>query len=336
MLLSRVNVHEKFTESDKLKMQLVQGLEKIEAPYSKAVVTIGNFDGVHKGHQALFQKICEAADQINGTSVVITFEPHPARVLTNKKSPPLITIFEQKMELIDRAGVDVCLCIPFSRKFAAVTAADFVEETLVKQLGLKIIVVGADYTFGKNRVGNLDFLKECSKKYGFEVVCLEDVISAEEARISSTSIREIVTQGDMHRAFNLLGRYYQIRGKVVAGRDRGGKALGFPTANIELDDELCPAMGVYAVLVEHDSKQYQGVANLGYSPTFGDHIFTVEVHILNFNKKINDHKIQVSFVERIRDEKKFASLDELIAQIKKDISCAGDILSAKDVNRDCT
>ncbi len=310
-------------------MELIEELEKIRKPYKNAVITIGNFDGVHKGHQALFYEVIEKADSIGGTSVAMTFEPHPIRVLKQNGNPPLITLYEQKVELISRTGLDVLICVPFTREFAAITAKEFVEDILVRRIGMKAIVVGKDYTFGKNREGNLDLLNTYSKRLGFEVIVpqwikMPNTISD---RISSTRIRDLVMEGKVAEAQKLLGRYYQIRGIVAIGRNRGGKLLGFPTANINLQDELCPKMGVYAVTVECQDKLCKGVANIGYSPTFEDHVFTVEVHILDFNENVYGQKIRVNFVRRIRDEIKFSSISELSEQIKKDIKKARKILS---------
>lgn len=308
-------------------MQLVEGLDKINGPYKNAVVTIGNFDGVHKGHQALFRMLRDKAGQAGGTSVVITFEPHPARVVGGKSRLPLITMYEQKIELIAASGVDVCLCIPFTKEFAVISAHAFVEDILIKRIGMTAIVVGKDYAFGKNREGNVAFLRKYAETRGFEVTCLEEVPSADGLpRISSTIIRETVGRGDMASAFHLLGRYYQIRGRVVSGRGRGGRSLGFPTANLELADELCPPSGVYAVYVEYQSERYLGVANIGYSPTFDDHLFTVEVHILEFNRQITGQNIRVDFVKRLRAEKKFSGIDALKIQIQKDIDLAKRLL----------
>jgi riboflavin kinase/FMN adenylyltransferase len=243
--------------------------------------------------------------------------------------PPLITLYEQKSELIERTGIDVLICVPFTLEFAALSAEQFIKDLLVQKIGMKAIVVGQDYSFGKNRQGDLDLLKSYGPPCGFEVIVAGWIKSARALaeRISSTRIRELVMDGRMEQAEKMLGRNYQIRGKVVAGRDRGGKLLGIPTANINLHDELCPKTGIYAVTVECEDKHLPGVANIGYSPTFEDHEFTVEVHILDFNDNIYEKKIRVNFIKRIRDEIKFSNIDELIDQIKLDIAAAREILS---------
>ncbi len=309
-------------------MQIYTDLNAITKPFKNAVLTTGNFDGVHIGHQALFHTVIERADALNGTSIAITFEPHPIRILKKNGNPPLITLLDQKTELIASTGVDVLLIIPFTTEFASLSANEFVGEILVKKLGMKAIVVGSDYSFGKNREGNLDLLKKMASKSGFEVI-ITDWIQGPDTnatRISSTRIREFVMAGDMTRTRKHLGRYYQIRGRVARGRNRGGRLLGFPTANINLQDELSPKTGVYAVLVECQEKHCKGVANIGYSPTFNDHIFTVEVHILDFEDDIYSQDIRVNFIQRLRAEKKFSDIEALSDQINKDILKAREIL----------
>jgi len=310
-------------------MKIITDLNAIKHPFTRPVLTIGNFDGVHKGHQALFHQVIEKAESIQGTSVAMSFEPHPLRVLKKKKTPPLITLYEQKKELIEKTGIDVFICIPFDKAFAAITARQFVEDILVKTIGLKAIVIGKDYSFGNDRQGNVAFLKQYAEEFGYEVIVTDWIQGSRRKsdRISSTRIRETVMNGKVEEVVALLGRYYQIRGKVVSGRNRGGRLLGFPTANIHLIDELCPKAGVYAVTVECRGEKYQGVANIGYSPTFDDHLFTVEVHLLDFKGDLYDQDIRVNFIQRIRDEKKFSGIDELSAQIAKDVQTGRDIFS---------
>jgi riboflavin kinase/FMN adenylyltransferase len=310
-------------------MKVFEGLEKIKEPLKNAVLTIGNFDGVHIGHQALFHSVIEKADAINGTAVAMTFEPHPVRVLKKNGYPPIITMYEQKAELIAKIGMDVLICIPFTREFASLSARRFVEQILVRRIGMKAIVVGQDYTFGKDREGNVELLQAFGHEYDFEVIISGWIpgIGSEEERISSTGIRDLVMAGKVDKVRQMLGRYYQIRGTVAAGRNRGGKLLGFPTANIHLQDELCPKTGIYAVTVELEERLLSGVANIGYSPTFDDHIFTIEVHILDFNQNIYNQKLRVNFIQRLRDEIRFSSISELSAQIKRDIEIARKILA---------
>jgi riboflavin kinase / FMN adenylyltransferase len=305
-------------------MKLIKNIYDIKSQFKNAVVTIGNFDGVHKGHQAIIHQVIEKAESIEGTSVVITFDPHPIRVLKKNGWPPLITSFDQKIELISHTGVDVLICIQFNESFASISAHQFVKEVLIDRIGMKAIVIGKDYAFGKDRAGDVGFLRKYAVDFGFEVIVASWIPMSYfgSKRISSTQIREVVMSGKVDEAYNLLGRYYQINGKVVTGRNRGGKLLGFPTANINLQDELCPKTGVYAVTAEFKGKQYNGVANIGYSPTFEDKIFTVEVHLIDFNENMYGENIRVNFISRIRDEKKFSGIEELSNQIKNDIQTA--------------
>ena len=313
-------------------MKIINRIEHIRQPFENAVITIGNFDGVHIGHQALFHEVIEKADALKGTAIAMTFEPHPMRVLKKNNHPPLITLYEQKAELIERSGMDVLICVPFTKKFAALTAEAFIKELLIETIGMKAIVVGEDYSFGKNREGNIAVLKSYADQLDFEVIVAEWIKATRDVpdRISSTRVRNLVMAGEIETARKMLGRHYQIRGLVVKGRDRGGKLLGIPTANINLQDELCPKTGIYAVTVEHQNGFYKGVANIGFSPTFSDNEFTVEVHILDFNKDIYGQKIRVNFIERIRNEKKFGGISELKDQIHKDIKAACKILAAFD------
>jgi riboflavin kinase/FMN adenylyltransferase len=309
-------------------MELINSLDQIDRPFKNAVITIGNFDGVHIGHQALFHEVIEKAEEIGGTSIAMTFEPHPLRVLDHNKTLSLITLGAHKLELISASGIDVLICIPFTREFAAMSARSFVEQ-LVTLVGMKAIITGNDYTFGRNREGDVNLLKSLGREMGFEVL-ISDWIQASSdkpGRISSTRIRELIAQGKVASAKKLLGRFYQVRGTVVSGRNRGGKLLGFPTANIVLQEELCPKAGVYAVMVECLDRQFMGVANIGYSPTFSDNIFTVEVHILDFHNDIYGKHIRVNFVKRIRNEIKFSGIAELSEQIRKDIAYAREVLS---------
>ena len=310
-------------------MQLIEDIEKINKPFPNAVLTIGNFDGVHIGHQALFHEVIERAEVLGGTSVAMTFNPHPLRVIKPNGHPPLITIYEQKVELIASTGMDVLIGVPFTRQFAAMPARTFVADLLVRRIGMRAIVVGQDYTFGRHREGDIALLQSMSRDLDFTVTVADwiRVPSAVIDRISSTRIRELVQAGEMGRAQRMLGRHYQVRGTIGVGRKRGGALLGFPTANITLQDELCPPTGVYAVTVQLDADTLPGVANIGFSPTFDDHLFTVEAHILDFDQDIYGRKIRVNFIQRIRDEIRFDGLKALSDQIRRDIETARRILA---------
>ena len=308
-------------------VQLIEGIEKIISPFTNPAITIGNFDGVHLGHKTLLRHVTKKAKEIGGPSIVMTFEPHPLKVLKPEICPPLITTYERKVELIARAGIDVVIAVDFTREFAGNSAESFVRDILCNTVGMKAIIVGPDYTFGKDRKGSIEDLKRLSATCGFDVMVVPWQ-GAEGERISSTKLRNLITAGNVAEAKQLLGRYYQVRGSVVPGRNRGGRLLGFPTANLKSHNDLCPKKGVYAITAKHGQTLYRGVANIGYSPTFADHTFTVEVHLFDFDKDIYGDCIRVEFVAYLRGEIKFAGPGELATQIKKDIVKAREILSS--------
>ncbi|MBN2032644.1 MAG: bifunctional riboflavin kinase/FAD synthetase [Deltaproteobacteria bacterium] len=299
-------------------MQIITDLKAIEEPLINPVLTIGNFDGVHRGHLALFEKVRQRAQAIQGRSAVMTFEPHPFRVMKPGNGPPLITPTKQKIELIQQAGIDLLFCIPFTREFADISAEDFVGNILVAGIGIKELVVGYDYAFGRDREGNIPLLKKMGEKFGF-LVHLVQPIHVDEMLVSSTSIRRLIQEGRLAEAKTLLGRNFQLEGSVVRGHNRGAALLGFPTANLSPQDELLPKTGVYAVTVLIDGKPYSGVTNVGYNPTFRDKFLSVETHLLNFSRDILGKKIKLTFLHRLRDEKTFKSVQELIDQISRDI-----------------
>jgi riboflavin kinase/FMN adenylyltransferase len=299
-------------------MTLISDLDQLEGPLTNPVLTIGNFDGMHKGHLALFDKVKERAKSLQGQSAVMTFEPHPIKVIMPGNGPPLITPIQQKLRLMEGTGIDVIFCLPFTKEFAAISARDFVKDILVDKIGIKEIVVGYDYTFGHGRGGNIQLLKEMGSHFGFTVHVV-DPVRINNTLVSSTSIRNLVQEGNLKEAKKLLGRDYQISGTVVKGKDRGDRLLGFSTANLELIDELTPGVGVYAVSIHIDDQTYYGLTNIGYNPTFGEGTFSVETHILDFSRDLLGKTIRVDFIERLRDEKTFESAKELAEQIGKDI-----------------
>ena len=310
-------------------MELFNALEQIEARLEDSVVTIGNFDGVHKGHQALFDLTKGQAEAISSKSVALTFNPHPLKLLRPEKMPLLITTFEQKLDLIKNLGLDFILCLPFTKELANVTAEDFVKKILFDRLKIKELVIGHDYTFGKGRKGSSAFLKETAKQYGFKVHQLNPVYD-EDMLVSSTAIRNLIIEGNMLLAKRLLGRYYRISGSVVHGMNRGQRLLGFPTANIVSQNELIPKAGVYAVHVLADGLVYHGVTNIGYNPTFPEHRFSIETHILDFKDNLEGKSIEIMFIERIRSEQPFQGPDSLAFQIKLDIQKAQEIFLSSD------
>ena len=307
-----------------ISMNIIHDLEKLLKPLINPVLTIGNFDGVHKGHMVLFNKVKERAQALNGQSAVMTFEPHPIRVMKPGNGPPLITPMKEKLDLIAETGVDFIFCVPFTREFAAISARDFVQDILLKKIGIKEIVVGYDYTFGHDRLGDISLLKEMGKNLGFKVHVVEPVY-IDRRLVSSTSIRELVREGNFSRAEAFLGRHYQISGTVIKGENRGGRLLGFPTANLKVVEELIPRMGVYAVTVQVEGKTYNGVTNIGTNPTFGVHALSVETHLLDFSGDLVGKTIRINFLQRLRDEITFSSVKQLADQIAEDIRAAKEI-----------
>ncbi|MGD8227493.1 MAG: bifunctional riboflavin kinase/FAD synthetase [Desulfobacteraceae bacterium] len=307
-------------------MYIIYDLDELKEPLKNPVLTIGNFDGVHKGHLVLFDRVKERAKAIQGQSVVMTFEPHPIKVMKPGNGPPLITPTRQKLDLISDAGIDLILCLPFTHQFASISAEEFVQGILVDRLGIKEIVVGYDYTFGFKRQGNIQVLKELGEKLGFRVHVV-DPICLDDALVSSTSIRELVQDGNLSEAKKLLGRDYQICGTVVKGKNRGGRLLGFPTANLKLIDELIPKGGVYAVTAIINGNIHYGVTNIGYNPTFGDEALSVETHLLDFSGDIVGKTIRINFIKRLREEKTYGNVKELADQIALDIQEAKELFN---------
>ncbi len=306
-------------------MDVFTGIDAVRGKLKNPAITIGNFDGVHRGHQALFERVRQWAEKLNGQSVVITFHPHPLEVLFPERTLPFITSHEQKLELIAKRGIDATVVIPFSHEFSRISASDFVTDLLVGAIGIKAIVVGYDYRFGYNREGNIEFLKRMGLEHGFEVDTVAG-IKMNDTVVSSTAIRQMILQGNVRDAKKLLGRFFEVSGTVIEGRKRGA-GLGFPTANLRVTSQTSPRTGVYVVEADVDGKTYGGAANLGYNPTFGDTELSLEVHLFDFNRDIYGKPISVRFVDRLRDEKRFSGPAELIEQIKKDVISAKQILA---------
>jgi riboflavin kinase/FMN adenylyltransferase len=306
-------------------MIIIKGTDKIPSEFRDAVVTIGNFDGIHQGHRLIFKQVIAAARQLKRKALVITFDPHPKMLLHPERRPfYLITSLDEKIRLLDEIGIDAVVLIPFSLEFAKTTAETFICDILWDKLHIRKIFIGHDYTFGRGKEGNEVYLVRLGSKLGFDVDVL-NAFTINGGVVSSTRIRNAILEGDVKTAASLLGRPYNLSGPVVAGHRRGA-GLGFPTANIDPEKVLIPARGVYAVIVEIDGKRYQGVLNIGYNPTFADEKQSVEVHLLEFDGNIYGMTLEVLFIERIRDEVKFDGPDKLVAQIRQDIDRARIIL----------
>ena len=307
-------------------MLLITDLKQIKETFKNSIITLGNFDGLHLGHQELIRMVTTRAKETGAAGMVVTFRPHPLKILAPEKCPPLISIYEEKIEFFEKLGIDILVKIPFTREFSLMPPHDFVKNILCDLLGAKEIFVGYNYRFGKGREGNIQKLREFGKEFGFTVREIEQ-ISLNGEVLSSTRIRQLLIEGEVEYASRLLGRPYAITGVVVKGDGRG-KLLGFPTANIASKHMIVPSDGVYAVRIFARDKYYDGVVNIGMRPTFNKYETTIEVHIFNFNEDLYGEEISLFFIKRIRDEKKFANVEELISQIRKDIKIARSALAS--------
>jgi riboflavin kinase/FMN adenylyltransferase len=306
-------------------MILITDLSKIEKRFTGSIITLGNFDGLHLGHQELIKKIIRRAKETGGLSMVVTFRPHPLKILAPEKCPPLISIYEEKIQLLEKLGIDVLVKIPFTLDFSAMEPRDFVKNILSDLLGVKEIYVGYNYRFGKGRKGNITMLRDLGQEFGFEVREVEQV-SLEGEVISSTRIRQLLKKGEVENASRLLGRAYTLCGIVVKGDGRG-RGLGFPTANIAAKHSIIPSNGVYAAKLFVRDSYYDGIVNIGMRPTFDANSLAIEVHIFNFDEDIYGEEITLYFIHKIREEKKFQNAEALINQIKADIKVAKGMLS---------
>ncbi len=312
-------------------MRVVTGSDIASGIIHDSVVTIGNFDGVHRGHREIFRHLTACAVQRGLQSVVVTFEPHPLKVLAADAVPPMITTFDQKIALIGSAGVDYLVIVPFTVEFSRMTADDFVRDMLCDSLGMRHIIIGHDYAFGKGREGNFQTLARIGPERGFT---LEDMQPVGEAGVvfSSSLARRMIAAGDMEGASVILGRYHMISGTVVHGRDIG-HSIGFPTANIATRNELLPPDGVYAVMVALDGSLVKGACSIGLNPTFEGGTRALEVFMLDYADQIYGHEIAVCFVQRLRDIQKFAGVSELVDAISRDVLHTREILAAVDLDR---
>jgi len=290
-------------------------------PFSRTVVTIGNFDGVHLGHRAILDRVVQRARELKGQAVALTFDPHPLKVLRPELDLPLLTTGGQKLRLLAQAGLAAVVVLPFTPEFAQLPARDFVSRYFCEALQVREVVVGHDYCFGKGREGNIDLLKEMGRDHGFTVQVMW-AVEVDGAVVSSSLIRALLRLGKVAAANRLLGRPYGVVGRVVKGHGRGAKLLGTPTANIRPENELLPASGIYAVWVQRGNETLPGVANIGTCPTFDGAALSLEVHLMDFNGDLYEENLEVEFVSRLREERRFPSIEALAAQIRADIAAA--------------
>ncbi|MFW6390135.1 MAG: bifunctional riboflavin kinase/FAD synthetase [Halanaerobiales bacterium] len=283
------------------------------------VIAVGTFDGLHRGHQAVINKAIEIAEEKKLGIAVYTFNPHPLKVVKPALAPKSILSSRQKIELMTNFDIDYYLEQKFTAEFSSIEYQNFIDSFLLDKFNMRHLVVGEDFHLGKMGKGTLKNINEFAKNNDFELTVIKNIQDS-ATRISSTLIRKLISDGELEQVSLLLGRLYRIDGKVIKGFGRG-RDLGFPTANLKLDTDYClPPGGVYACYVYHNSKQYPGVVNFGYNPTFGGINYSIEVHIINFdNQDIYDKKISIELIKKIRDEMTFNSSDNLIKQINKDI-----------------
>jgi riboflavin kinase/FMN adenylyltransferase len=291
------------------------------------VLTLGNFDGVHRGHQVILARLVAEARRLAGEAVAMTFHPHPVAVLRPERAPAALTALRDKLLLVAASGVDVCVLQRFTRPFAALSAQEFVERFVVGRLRAVKLIVGHSVSFGHERRGNAGTLADLGQRLGFAVEVVGPV-RVETHEVSSSIIRRAIAAGDMRLAAALLGRPHRLTGRVVAGKRRGA-ALGFPTANVRVPDGMHPPEGVYAVRMEIDGRERPAVANLGRNPTFGENARTLEVHVFDFQGDLYGRRLRVSFVERLRGEIAFSSVEALVAQIRRDAEHARALFAAE-------
>ncbi len=308
-------------------MEVVHDFDGLQRLGKRFSLAIGVFDGVHRGHQSVIQAAVDDARVCGGQAVVMTFDPHPMRILAPDRAPLLLTSTPHKLELVEKLGVTACLVIKFNHSFATMPAEKFVEKVATRTPDLQTICVGSRFHFGHDRQGNAALLRAMSAKHGFRLHELPSLMLQDEI-ISSTSVRKSVAAGNLDKAARMLGRPFSILGTVVHG-DALGRTIGYPTANINRHNEVAPPYGVYAVRARIAGRMRPGLLNIGLRPTVksGERVPLTELHVLDFSGDLYGADIEVFFVAHLRDEKKFASLDELRAQIQRDEQTARRILA---------
>ncbi len=305
-------------------MRIIRNLDDLGNP-NAPVVALGNFDGVHVGHQTILRTAIERAHALGGSAFALTFDPLPAKILSPERAPKMILTPDDKAELLRSSGIDGVIILSFTPELSRVTALAFVQDYLCRRIGVRAVVVGNNVSFGHNREGNSDTMRALGREYGFEAIVVERV-RAGELEVSSTAVREAIAAGDMRRAAIMLGRPHFLRGPVVTGRRRG-RTIGFPTANIESRTECLPPDGVYATRIVLSDGAFASITNIGMRPTFAEPERSIEAHIFDFNRDIYGHEVKLEIIERIRPERKFASGQELAAQIASDLKRAKEILA---------
>ena len=303
-------------------MQLALGLQSSTLPPQGCVATIGNFDGVHLGHRQVIERLAAEGERLNLPTCVVLFEPQPREFFDPEHAPPRLMRLRDKIDRLSELPVDHVLILRFSRALASMTPEAFIEDILIQSLKVRFLVIGDDFRFGRKREGDYAMLVEAGRRQGFEVADTKSVLSGQE-RISSTLIREALLEGDLKRAEALLGKPYEVCGRIIHGQKRG-RTLGFPTANLLMQRKNTPVRGVFAVTMRGLGKDpLPGVANVGNRPTVtGDPTMLLETHLLDFKGDLYGRRVEVEFHARLRDERRFDGVEELKAQIEKDIEAA--------------
>lgn len=307
-------------------MRIIKEISEIKRD-EKSIITIGTFDGLHLGHQQIVDKVIQKSGNTGGRSCLITFDPHPRKVIPGRNDVKLLSTLDEKIMILEQMNLDNLFVINFTQEFSTQSPEEFVEKYLVAGIGLKEIIIGYDHHFGKGRDGNFYILQELGRKFNFAVTLIPE-FSIDGETVSSTKIRNSLIAGDVVKAGKMLGRPYSFTGKIVRGDGRG-KQLGFPTANISVDnpDKLIPANGIYAAECIVNNEKHFGLLSIGSRPTFHkDGNIIPEFYIFDFNNDIYEKIMQVNMIEKIRDEEKFNSVDELIIQMKKDEEIGKEIL----------
>lgn len=304
-------------------MELIRGLHNLRAHHRGCAATIGNFDGVHLGHQAVISQLHAVAAARDLPAILVTFEPQPREFFRPEASPPRLTRLREKLQAMAACGIQRVLCLRFDGPLAALSADDFVRQILAEALGVRYLLVGDDFRFGRDRSGNFSMLEEAGTFHGFEVAAM-DTYRIGTGRVSSTRVREMLSAGDLERAAELLGRPYTLCGRVAHG-DKRGRTIGFPTANITLFRARSPLTGVFAVEMRWSGDRlHEGVANIGYRPTVDGTRLQLEVHLFDFDQDIYGEHVEVEFLHKLREEQRFASFDVLREQIQRDAAQARD------------
>lgn len=302
-------------------MQVFESLD-IAEQFANPILTIGNYDGLHVGHKKIIDRVREKALAINGTAVLMTFDPHPLRVIRPDKVVGMITPVYLKKKLIEEAGIDVLFVLPFNDEFRLITPEEFVRRILVETLAIKGLIVGYDFKFGRQGKGTIDDLRTLSGRYGYSFE-VQSPITLDGEKVGSNRIRKMIAEGEVEKAGRHLGRSYMIEGLVVPGEARG-RSIGFPTVNLQTEFELVPKRGVYITSVRIDGVERPAVTNIGYNPTFDGTRRTIETHILDFSGDLYGKGAALYFLQRVRDEVKFRSVDELKTRIGADVRMARD------------